>query len=231
MSVSYRLHHAAQARSMRVIWMLEELGADYELVRHNFFDKSLRSPDYRALNPAGRVPALEIFEEGEPAGVICESGAALEYLAETGDGKLSRAQGHPARAEYLDLLHYAETIGQHCANLTQAHIMLYEDWMRSPTQMGLEAKRLAVTLRRLEAKLADGRDWLLADGFSAVDCAVGYSVYAGTKFTTLDDMPHLQAWWDRFRARKAFDKALPLKEEALIYRQPFYPPPEVIKPE
>ena len=222
-----RLHHAAQARSMRVIWVLEELGLDYELVSYNFFDKSLRSEEYKALNPAGRVPAMEIGT-GQ---VICESGAAVEYLAELGDGALSRAAGSPERAEYLDLLHYAETIGQHCANLTQAHIVLYQDWMKSPTQMGLEAKRLAVTLKRLDAQLADGRDWMLAGGFSAVDCALAYSVFAGEKFTSLAQMPNLSAWWGRFQARPSFAKALPKEGEALIYRKDFYAPPEVVKPE
>ncbi len=222
-----RLHHAPQARSMRVIWMLEELGLDYELVSYNFFDKSLRSDEYRALNPAGRVPALEL-EDGQ---VICESGAAVEYLAERGDGALSRAPGSSERAQYLDLLHYAETIGQHCANLTQAHIMLYQDWMRSPTQMGLEAKRLAVTLKRLDAQLSDGREWMLQSGFSAVDCVLAYGVFVSEKFTSLADMPNLSAWWGRYQARPSFSKALPKEGEALIYRQDFYAPPVVIKPE
>ncbi|MGB0901402.1 glutathione S-transferase family protein [Halocynthiibacter sp.] len=222
-----RLHHAPQARSMRVIWVLEELGLDYELVSYNFFDKSLRSEEYKALNPAGRVPAMEIGA-GQ---VICESGAAVEYLVELNDGALSRKPGTPERAQYLDLLHYAETIGQHCANLTQAHIVLYQDWMKSPTQMGLEAKRLAVTLKRLEAQLADGREWMLTSGFSAVDCALAYGVFIGEKFTSLDAMPNLSAWWDRFKARPSFAKALPQEGEPLIYRKDFYPPPEVVKPE
>lgn len=222
-----RLHHAPQARSMRVIWVLEELGLDYELVSYNFFDKSLRSDEYKALNPAGRVPALELGN-GQ---VICESGAAVEYLAELGEGALSRKPGTPERAEYLDLLHYAETAGQHCANLTQAHIVLYQDWMQSPTQMGLEAKRLAVVLQRLDDILADGRDWMLAGGFSAVDCVLAYGVFVGEKFTDISAMPHLSAWWERFKARPSFAKALPKEGEALIYRKDFYSPPEVVKPE
>ena len=218
-----RLHHAHQARSMRVIWLLEELGVEYELVLHDFFDKSMRSADYLKLSPAGRVPALEI--DG-----ICmvESGAMIEFLSEKFPAAgLGRAVGDAERAEWLDWLHYSETIGQHCANLTQAHIVLYEDWMRSPTQMKLEAKRLEKTIGRIEAQLADGRDWLLASGFSAVDCSIAYGLYAGQHFIRLDDLPRTAAYWKRFSVRPSFAKALPPDGVRLLYSKPFFEVPDV----
>ncbi|TMV56839.1 glutathione S-transferase, partial [Thioclava sp. BHET1] len=168
-----RLHHCAQARSFRILWLMEEMGLDFEVVRHSFFDKSLRRPDYLALSPAGRVPALEI--DGE---VLFESGAILEYLCETrglsGQGQLGRGPGDPERVSWLEWVHFAETAGQHLANLTQQHIALREDWMRSPTVMRLEAKRLEIVLSVADRAVA-GRDWLLPSGFSAADVAMGYS--------------------------------------------------------
>jgi hypothetical protein len=122
-----RLHHVAQARSFRILWLMEEMGLEFEVVRRSFFDKSLRSPEYLAISPAGRVPALEI--DGR---VIYESGAITEYLCAT-RGALGRAQGDAEWVDWLEWLHFAETIGQHLANLTQQHIALREDWMRSPT--------------------------------------------------------------------------------------------------
>ena len=71
-----RLHHCPQTRSMRALWLLHELGVEFE-VQEWPFDKTLRSPEFRALNPAGRVPALEL--DGE---AIWESGAMLELLCE-----------------------------------------------------------------------------------------------------------------------------------------------------
>ena len=53
------LYHVPQSRSMRVLWLLNELGVEFQLVSLPF-DKSLRSPEYLALNPVGRVPALEM---------------------------------------------------------------------------------------------------------------------------------------------------------------------------
>ncbi|WP_166415910.1 glutathione S-transferase family protein [Cochlodiniinecator piscidefendens] len=216
-----RLHHAPDARSMRIIWLLEELGVAYELISHNFFDKSMRTEAFRGLSPAGRVPALEI--DGIS---LVESGAMVEVLCERfPNAGLGRSFGDAERIEWLDWLHYAETIGQHCANLTQSHIMLYEAWMRSPTVMKLEAARLANTLKRIEAQLSDGRDWLLKSGFSAVDCAVAYGIYAGTHFVKLDALPLTSAYWERFQARSSFGAALPPVGAEVIYKQDFYEVP------
>ena len=72
-----RLHHCHQTRSMRVLWLLRELGVDFEIVLHNF-DKSLRSEDYLNLSPAGRVPSLEMDDD-----IIWESGAIIQVLWRT----------------------------------------------------------------------------------------------------------------------------------------------------
>ncbi len=208
---------------MRVLWLLEELGVPYDLVTYDFFNKSLRDPDYLRLSPAGRVPALEV--DGQP---MVESGAMVEYLCELyPEAGLGRAPGTPERQSWLDWLHYAETIGQHGANLTQGHIVLYEDWMRSPTQIGLETKRLAKVLGRIEAHLSDGRDWLMASGFSGVDCAVGYTVWLAQYFVRFDDMPHLAAYFARILARPAFQAALPPADAPKIYTKDFYEVPDV----
>lgn len=217
------LHHAHEARSMRILWLLEELGADYTLRVYDFFNKSLRSEDYLTIHPAGRVPSVEV--DGR---VMLESGAIAEYLAEQLPAAgLHRGPDHPERMEYLELLHYAETIGQHLANLTQGHIVLYEDWMRSPTQIGLETKRLAKVLTRLEAQLRDGRAYLLTSGFSAADCAVGYGVWLAPRFVSLEKLPHVAAYRDRLMARPALQKALPPEGAKRIYTKDFYEVPDV----
>lgn len=217
------LHHAHEARSMRVLWMLEELGVPYDVVLHNFFDKSLRSPDYLAINPAARVPALEI--DGQ---VICESGASIEYLCELFPEKgLGRPAGDPERMAWLDMLHYAESIGQHVANLTQAHIVLYKPDMRSPTQMNLEARRLLKVLGRLEDRLSDGREFVMKSGFSGADCAVGYGVDVARRFVAFDALPRVAAYRDRVVSRPAFKAALPPEGVQRIYTQDFYEAPDV----
>lgn len=212
-----RLHHVAQTRSFRVLWMLEELGLPYELVRHDFFDRSLRAPGYLAMSPAGRVPALEI--DGR---CLAESGAILQWLAETQGPQLLGAPQE--RPDWLEWLHYAETVAAHVANLTQQHIMLREDTMRSPTVMRLEAKRLEKTLQGVERRLAG--DWLLASGFSAADIAVSYGAMIGRRFVDPAGLPRVAGWLSRCAARPAFARAADRDGPPQIYLKSFYPPPE-----
>jgi glutathione S-transferase len=214
-----RLHHVAQARSFRILWLLEEMGETFEVVPHSFFDKSLRAPEYLALSPAGRVPALEV--DGR---VLFESGAITEWLCET-RGKLGRLPGDPERAEWLEWLHFSETAAQHLAALTQQHIVLREAWMRSPTVMKLEAKRLANVLAVADRAL-QRRDWLLPTGFSAVDVTMGYSALVGARFVRLDAMPALAGWLNRIAERPAFQQAQARDGVREIYTQAFYEAPD-----
>lgn len=214
-----RLHHAHQTRSMRTLWLLHELGVAFEVVVHPF-GKNLRDAAYLKLNPAGRVPALEIGDE-----VLFETGAIAQYLCELHpQAGLGRAPGHAERADWLVWLHFAETVTQHVAALTQQHIVLYDDTMRSPVIMKLEAARLGKCFGALDDRLA-GREYLLASGFSAADVACGYAVYAGSHYVKVAEFEALSAWFDRLRARPGFVASLPPDGEAL-YRDGFYPPPQ-----
>ncbi|HKK85278.1 MAG TPA: glutathione S-transferase family protein, partial [Roseovarius sp.] len=214
------LHHVPQSRSMRVLWLLHELDVDFQVVEHAF-DKSLRQPEFLTLSPAGRVPALEI--EGER---MFESGAMVEYLCERFPERgVGRAPGDMDRMAWLVWVHFAETISQHIAALTQQHIMLYEDRMRSPIIMRLEAARLRKCYEAIEARLStpvENRDYLLTSGYSACDIAVGQAVYMARHFARLEDFPEVQAWYARITERESFKKSLPRAESGLIYEQDFY---------
>ena len=214
------LHHCPQTRSMRTLWLLHELGVKFRVAVHPF-DKSLRDPEYLALSPAGRVPALEI--DGER---MFETGAITELLCERfSPAGLGRPAGDPERADWLVWVHFAETLSQHVAALTQQHVVLREDHMRSPIVMKLEAARVAKCYDAIEARLsARGRrrDHLLTSGFSAADIGVGQAVYMARHFVTLDGHPALAAWYARIAARPAFQAALP--EGNGIYARDFYPP-------
>lgn len=216
-----RLHHVAQSRSFRVLWLLEELGLDYELRHWDFFDGSMRGPEFLALSPAGRVPALEV--DGL---TLFESGAILQYLCETRpEAGLAPMPGTAERAAFLEWLHFAETIGGHLANLTQHHIVLRDPAMRSETVMRLEAKRLEKCLGVIEAVVAE-REYLLGSGFSAADIAVAYGMVIGRFFVDLERFPAVSAYFARLKARRAYQRAAAADGAPVLYTRGFYPVPE-----
>lgn len=215
------LHHCPQTRSMRSLWLLNELGIEFEVVKHAFC-KNLRDPDYLARSLAGRVPALEI--DGRS---IFETGAITEVLCETfSPDALGRPVGHLERADWLIWVHFSETISQHTAALTQQHVALYDDTMRSPIVMKLEAARLNKCYGAIEARLTElgtSAQYLLASGFSAADISVGQAVYMALHFATLDAFPKTSAWYKQISERPAFQASLPKGEERL-FQQEFFAP-------
>ena len=209
-----RLHHCPQTRSMRSLWLLHELGVQFDVVTYPF-DKTLRQEPYRSLNPTGRVPTLEFDDV-----VLTESGAIAEYLCERfPQAGLGRDPSHTERARWLNWIHFAETISQHTAALTQQHIALYDDSMRSPIIMQLEAKRLRKTLATVNQSLKGA--YLLSD-FSAADIGVGQAVYMAKHFVHFDDLPALTRWYAWLEARPAFQKSLP--DGPGLYAKAFYAP-------
>jgi len=208
------LHHCHDARSVRTAWLLEELGLDYELVIHTF-GRELQEDDYLAKSPAGRVPCLEM--DGT---ALIETGAITEILCEAHPNHLFRAPGDPERRAWLQWLHFAETIGQHVAVLTQQHIVLFPE-ARSVGVMKLERRRLEKTLRVVDAALA-GQDYLLPSGFSAIDINVGYAVHVAGYFTPLADVPNVARYHARLTTRKSFEKLRPPAGAQRIYSQEFY---------
>lgn len=216
-----RLHHCPQTRSMRTLWLLHELEVPFEVAVHPF-DKSLRDPAYLSLSPAGRVPALEI--EGER---MFETGAICEFLCEKfPEAGMGRMPGDMDRMAWLVWVHFAETVSQHAAALTQQHVALYEDDMRSPIVMKLEAARLKKCYAAIEARLStpvESRDYLLTSGFSAADIGVGQAVYMAKHFAATEGFPALEDWYARITERPAFIASLPRGRGERLYEREFYP--------
>jgi len=220
--MSATLHSIAGSRSFRVLWLMHELGEPVEVVPYQIMDGSLQQEGFKALSPARRVPALEI--DGR---VLIESGATLQYLCETRDGHdLMPAVGSDERAEWLQWLHYAETLGAGIQNLNMQHLFLPKPEMRSLAVMGIETKRLAIALKGVEKALADGRDYLLTSGFSAADVMMGFTLSAARHYVRFDGFPHLSAYQARLEARPAYQSAQAAEGAQQFYTQDFYELPE-----
>lgn len=221
MTEDIRLHSVAGSRSFRVLWLLYEMGIEPTVLSYDIAKGDLRNPEFLAISPAGRVPVLEI--DGQ---VLFESGAITEYLCETRpEHGLAPAPGEEERAQFLTWLHYAETIGVLIQNLNLQQVFLPDPAMRSPTVIGIEVKRLAISLKPLERLLAT-QDYLLRRGFSAADTMMGFTLESAGHYVHLDKFPAVQAYKARIEARPAYRRALEAEGLQQFYDRDFYEVPE-----
>src|SRR5712671_2263390 len=103
------VHHLNNSRSQRVLWLLEELGLEYEIKPYQRDRKTmLAPPELRAVHPLGKSPVIT-DRRGDGEVTLAESGAILEYLADRyGAGRLAPAVGAPERLRYTYWMHFAE---------------------------------------------------------------------------------------------------------------------------
>ena len=166
------------------------------------------------------MPALEI--DGQ---AIFESGAIVEYLAETRDeAGLARMPGDPERARYLQCIHFAETQASLIENLNLSHVFLRPPAKPSVPVLKITTARLRGTLQALDALLGE-REHLLGE-FSAADVMLGFNLWAAPRFVPMDGFPRLLAYRARLEARPAFRAAQAKDGDAAFYDRDFYPIPE-----
>ena len=200
-----KLHFAPNSRAGRIVWLLEELGLDYEVNRMDFHPKDLKSDEHRERHPLGRVPVLD---DGDVS--IYESGAIVEYvLARHGDGGLKPAVDSPEFPESLQWFHYCEGMVMPPMNTVVVHTMLLPPDRRDETVLGQAKKLLGRAIAPID-KALEGRDYLIGD-FSAADVMLGHSLYMSNRFGEVsDEMANIKAYLGRVEARPAFQKAISL---------------------
>jgi glutathione S-transferase len=197
-----RLYHCVGARSMRSLWLLYEMGVEFELETLEFSMESLRTPDYLSVSPLGRVPCL-VDKEVK----LFESGAICQYLCEHyDDGRLYRAPGSRDRIKWLQWIHYAETIAVHGAALVQQKVFIAPE-KRSDVVQKLESRRLFLSIKMLEPILSEQK-YLLGDSFTAVDTGIGYSIHLAKQFIDTSALTAVDAYYERLISRDAFQRAL-----------------------
>jgi glutathione S-transferase len=209
------VHHLDNSRSQRILWMLEELGLDYEIKFYKRDPATLQAPaSLRAVHPLGKSPV--ITDDGK---TIAESGAILEYLAETYDtGRLVPAPGTPEHLRYTYFMHYAEgsLMPVLLLKLLFSRIPGRVPWpMRPVARMisggadkTLIAPQIANHFAFLESELAS-RDWFAGNAFSAADIQMSFPIEAAAARAGLGaKQPRLQSFIDGIRARPAYQRAL-----------------------
>ena len=150
-----KIHHAPNTRSVRIVWLLEELGLLYEIESFKLGDAKMRSPEYLKINPMGRVPTLE-----DGAVRLSESGAIVEYvLARHGKGRMVPEVASPEFPRYLQWLHYAEGMIMPPVNIIVVETILLPKERRNQVNVDRAVKLLSRMLSAVETGL-EGREFL-----------------------------------------------------------------------
>lgn len=208
------VHHLANSRSQRVLWLLEELGAPYEVRRYERDPKTmLAPPELKRLHPLGKSPVIE-----DGGRVYAETGAIVQHLVEAhGAARLAPPPGSPEHDRYVYWLHYAE-------GSAMPPLLLKLVFGLLPRRAGLLRPLVQAVADKAQAGFVDPQLKLHMDFWEAELSRAGH--FAGPDFTAADVMmsfpmeaaaaraglahgrPRCMDWLGRMHARPAYGRAL-----------------------
>jgi len=207
------VHHLNNSRSQRVLWLLEELGLDYEVKRYQRDSQTmLAPPELKAVHPLGKSPVIS-----DGGLTVAESGAIIEYLIDRhGQGRLIPAHGSAERLRYTYWLHYAE--GSAMPPLLMS--LVFNKVRESPAPFlivrGIADKvlesfvrpQLKTHLDFMEAELGKS-PWFAGDEFTAADIQMSFPIEAAASRGGLNGgRPRLKDFLQRIHTRLAYQRAL-----------------------
>jgi len=207
------VHHLNNSRSQRILWMLEELGVPYEVKRYER-EPSMQAPaSLRAVHPLGKSP---VITDGDRT--LAESGAILEYLADTyGNGRFRPAAGTAEKINYTYFLHYAE-------GSLMPLLLMKLIFSRIPSRLPFFMKPVGRAIAKganttlldpqigshfmfLEGELAK-REWFAGADFTAADIQMSFPVEAAASRAVVKGLHKLEAFLETIHARPAYRRAL-----------------------
>jgi len=210
------VHHLNNSRSQRILWLLEELGLEYEVKRYQRDPKTMLAPaSLREVHPLGKSPVIT-----DGALTLAESGAIVEYLVERyGNGRLIPAVGTSDRLRYIYWLHYAE--GSAMPPLLLKLIFDQIEKSSMPFFVRPIAQSIVNRVKRsyiepqitqhldyLEAEIGKST-WFAGSEFTAADIQISFPLEAAAARAGLNaSRPKLMNFLDRIHARPAYQRAL-----------------------
>jgi len=210
------VHHLENSRSHRIVWLLEELGVDYQITRYGRdMETGLAPPELLEVHPLGKAP---VITDGDKT--IAESGAIIEYLIyEYDDGRLKPVDGTAEQLAYTYWLHYAE--GTFASLMMLSLVMArIEDaplpFFLKPVAKGIAGKvrdsyldpNVKRNLDFMELTLSESK-WFCGDRFTAADVQMSFALEAAEVRADLSiAYPQLAAFLVEIRERPAYKAAL-----------------------
>ncbi|MBB5045373.1 glutathione S-transferase [Rhodopseudomonas rhenobacensis] len=208
------VHHLNNSRSQRVLWLLEELGVPYEIVRYQRQPDMLAPPELRAIHPLGKSPVIT-----DNGATIAESGAIIDYIITAyGNGRLIPPPDTPERLRYTYWLHYAEGSAMPPLLLkllftmipTRAPALLRPlvRMITTPVLTTFIEPQLQQHMAFWESELGNS-EWFAGSEFTAADVQMSFPLEAASARGGLDGRyPKTQALLERIHARPAYARAL-----------------------
>ena len=190
------LFHASPSRSSTVLWMLEELGEPYDMRMLSLANGDQLKPDYLAINPLGKVPALK-----HGNAVITEVSAICAYLAdEFPKARLNVPIGDPRRGVYFKWLFFGPSVLEPAVSDRAFP-------RKEPPRAGAIGWRDLDTVADVIAKALTPGPFLLGEQFTAADVVIGSGVRWGTMFKLVPDRPEFAPYIQRLSERAALKRA------------------------
>ena len=210
------VHHLNNSRSQRVLWLLEELGTPYRVVRYQRDSKTmLAPPELRAIHPLGKSP---VISDGD--NTLAETGAIIEYVLERyGNGRLIPPAGSKEKLRYTYWLHYAEGSAMTPLLLSLVFRRMPQapmPFFLRPIVRGIADKmkagyvdpQLKLHFDYMEGELGKA-PWFAGNDFSAADIQMSFPIEAGKARGLVDaSRPNLASFLERIHARPAYQRAL-----------------------
>ena len=211
------VHHLNNSRSQRILWLLEELGLPYDIVRYQRDAKTmLAPPELRKVHPLGKSPVVTT-DDGL---TLAESGAIIETVVERyGQGRLAPAAGSPEALRYRYWLHYAEGSAMPPLLLK----LVFDKIENTPmpffvkpiakaisgkAKSGFITPQITTHLDFMEGELGKSL-WFAGDAFTGADIQMSFPVEAAQARGGLNaSRPKLMAYLERIHARPAYQRAL-----------------------
>lgn len=198
-----KLYYCPKTRATRPRWMLEEVGAPYEIVRVDLSKGEHKRPEYMKIHPHGSVPALA---DGDAT--IFESAAICAYLADKfPDEHLAPPLRSPARGAYYQWLFYAMATAEPPPLKLFLNTVVLPEEKRSAA-LAEEARAQWADVGRVLQRAVEGRTYLLGERFSAADVMIASIVNWAGALGLNDGFPGLAAYGARCASRAAYQRAV-----------------------
>jgi glutathione S-transferase len=206
------IYHLETSRSERIVWLMEELGLEYELKVFPRETTGAAPPPLKAIHPLGKAP---VIRDGDT--LLAESGAIVDYIVHRhAGGRLAVRPEAPAYARYLYWLHFAEGSLMSLMLITLV-LSRVPEASASPVTARIR-ERVKQMLSFVDAELSNG-PWFAGVEFTAADVMMLFPFTTLRRFLEYDLGPYsnILAYMKRVEARPAYQKAMAVAGPTMTY--------------